>query len=135
MDLWTVMGVFFVNKQKSSYKNTTEILSLKFKITQHIRDKLLFETLISFLGCGIIQVDLKRSVVNFIVTKHNDLAKVIIPIFNQYPLMSSKSLDFKEFCKVSTMTEKPLTSDDYKEIEKIKSGMNKGRNMDVNILD
>jgi hypothetical protein len=65
-------------------------------------DKFLMENLISFLGWGRIQEDLKRSVVNFIVTKHKDIAKVIIPIFNQHPLMSSKHLEFKDFCEVSS---------------------------------
>lgn len=72
------------------------------------------ENSISFLGCGRIQ-DLNRSVVNFILTKHKDIAKVIIPIFDQDPLMSSKHLDFTDFCKVSTIMEKlSLTYSDYK---------------------
>lgn len=127
-------GCFFVNQQKSSSNSSKDTVYLKFQITQHLRDKFLMENLISFLGCGRIQEDLKRSVVNFIVTKHKDIAKVIIPIFNQHPLMSNKHLEFKDFCEVSTIMEKsPLTSDDYKQIELIKSGMNKGRNIDVNI--
>ena len=94
------------------------------------------KNLISLLGCGRIQQDLKRSVVNFIVTKHKDIAKVIIPIFNQCSLMSSKNLDFKDFCIVSAIMEKsPLTLDDYKKIESIKFGMNKGRNMDIDTID
>jgi len=129
-------GCFFVNQQKNSSNNTKETVYLKFQITQHLRDKILMENLIGFLGCGRIQEDLKRSVVNFIVTKHKDIAKVIIPIFNQHPLMFSKHLDYKDFCIVSTIMKKSsLTSDDYKKIESIKSGMNKGRNIDVNTLN
>jgi hypothetical protein len=93
------------------------------------------ENLISFLGCGRIQEDLKRSVVNFIATKQKDITKIIIPIFYKYPLMS-KALDFKDFCVIYTIMEKSsLTSYDYKEIESIKYGMNKGRDIDVDTLD
>jgi hypothetical protein len=122
-----------VNIQKNSNKYT---IYLKFQITQHIRDELLLKNLISFLGCGRIQKDLKRSVINFIVTKQKDITEVIIPIFHKYPLISSKNLDFKDFCLVSVIMKKSsLTSDDHKEIENIKSGMNKGRNMDIDIID
>lgn len=66
--------------------------------------------------------DLNKSVVNFILTKHKDIAKVIIPIFNQHLLMSSKHLYFIDYCKVSIIMEKLLlTYNDYKQIELIKS--------------
>jgi hypothetical protein len=92
-----------------------------------LRDKPLLESLIGLLGCGRIQVDHKRSVANFIVTRYQDITNIVIPLFDRYPLMSNKRLDFKNFCIVAGLIKDKslLTKEDYNRIIQIKSLMNK----------
>ena len=123
-------GCFFINFQKSTYNKNKISINLKFQITQHSRDRTLFESLRTLLGCGRIQEETKRPVINFIVTKLGDIINIIIPIFEKYHLKGSKILDYKDFFEVSTLMQNKkgvLTEDDYNKIKQIKAGMNKGR--------
>jgi hypothetical protein len=105
-------------------------VSLKFQITQHIREVKLMESLVMYLNCGRIY---KRSnVVDFIVTKFSDIELNIIPLFEIYcPLVGNKNLEFIDFCKVAKiMKDKAhLTREGLEEIRKIKSGMNTKRKL------
>lgn len=68
--------------------------------------------------------------VNLQVTKFSDIINIIIPFFNQYPILGMKSLDFLDFQKVSDIikTKEHLTSPSvFNQIFKIKSGMNQHR--------
>lgn len=100
---------------------------LRFKLTQHIRDKQLFIQLADYLDCGKIYVD-ERSV-SLIVTKFNDLSEKIIPLFDKYPVQGLKRLNYADFVKVWQLMKNNLhlTTEGVKLIRKIKSGMNYGR--------
>jgi len=94
------------------------------------------ESLINLLGCGKIQVDTKRFRLNFIISKCHDIINIVIALFNKIPVMSSKSLDFKDFCLYYTLIKNQffLSLDDYNTRSKIKSCfrvMNKARVTDV----
>lgn len=71
----------------------------------------------------------KGSSVNFLVNKFSDITRVIIPFFEEYPILGSKSKDFKDLRKIATlMTSKAhLTEEGIDEISKIKSSMNSYR--------
>jgi len=79
----------------SSYK-----VWLHFQITQHSRDTLLMERIVTYLGCGSVKkrnndaVDLKLN--NFEI-----LNNIIIPFFLKYPLQSAKQSDFVSFVKAA----------------------------------
>ena len=53
----------------------------------------------------------------------------IIPFFQKYPIIGIKALDFADWCKVALLINNKahLTKEGFKEIRKIKTGMNKGR--------
>jgi hypothetical protein len=64
------------------------------------------------------------------ISKFYDIVNIIIPFFNQYPIVGTKSLDFKDFKKVCDIikTKEHLTSPSvFNQILKIKSGMNLNR--------
>lgn len=67
----------------------------------------------------------------FVVNKFNDNMNKIIPLFEKYPLLSVKRLDFQDFCKVSCiLKEKKFFNENEEDILKIKiikSNMNNGR--------
>ena len=72
---------------------------------------------------------LKRSA-SLQLSKLSDIIDIIIPFFNEYPIMGKKSLDFEDFKKVCHIikTKKHLESPlVFNNILKIKSGMNLNR--------
>ena len=75
----------------------------------------------------------------FIVSKFEDLRSVIIPIFNTYPLLTTKALDFLDFQKAIEIKHKSstrkLTSKDLNSILTIKSNMNSSRKIDNSSLN
>ena len=87
-------------------------------------------SLIELLQCGKIYK--YRNAFDFRVSKFNDIIKIIIPFFLQYPIHGVKALDFKDFCLVAEMMKekKHLTQEGLELIRKIKAGMNRGRKLD-----
>lgn len=109
---------------KSSYQ-----VKLNFSISQHIRDTLLIESLIKFLGCGYIVNRPDREIAEYRVVSLNDTTGKIIPFFQMYPLQGSKQIDFEAYCKVADLMKNKahLTAEGLKEIQVIKLGMSRGR--------
>lgn len=58
--------------------------------------------------------------------KFSDIVNIIIPFFDQYPILGVKRLDFENFKKVAEIvkTKRHLTSEGYKKIVEIDSTMN-----------
>ena len=79
------------------------------------------------MGCG--KIYLYKEKVNFRVTKYSDLSGKIIPFFQKYSVLGVKALDFKDFCIAAEMmkNKKHLTQGGLDVIHKIKTGMNRGR--------
>ncbi|KAF1107977.1 hypothetical protein B8V09_03485 [Streptococcus agalactiae] len=113
--------------KKSSSHKLGEAVSLKFQITQHIRDTVLLENIKNFLGCGqCYNNNLKGTVVTFSVESLSDLTEKIIPFFNNYPLKGIKLKNFEEFKKVANLmgSKAHLTESGLNKIREIKSEMN-----------
>ncbi len=100
-------------------------VQLVFQITQHSRDKILIQSLISYLGCGklVISSDGK---VQFRVEKFSDNYEKILEFFNRHNIRGVKYEDWSAVAKLMA-DRKHLTSDGLKKIIVIKAGMNKGR--------
>nr|5T2H_A Chain A, I-OnuI_e-hTCRa [synthetic construct] len=123
-------GHFGVNLKK--VKGTAKVyVGLRFAISQHIRDKNLMNSLITYLGCGSIREKNKSEFrwLEFEVTKFSDINDKIIPVFQENTLIGVKLEDFEDWCKVAKLIEekKHLTESGLDEIKKIKLNMNKGR--------
>jgi len=122
-------GCFKVTLKKSLTTKVGFKVLLVFQITQHSRDEMLMESLISYFGCGILEKDPRGPCVNFSVYSFADNYEKIIPFFNLHNLIGIKSENFKDWCKVGEIikVKNHLTPKGLEEIREIKSGMNKGR--------
>lgn len=110
-------------------QNKDTNISLRFTITQHSRDKVLFESIVNYLGCGRCYLVSGRNEVHFILSTFSDIYEKIIPLFNQYPLLGSKQQDFLDFVKVAELIKSKdhLTKDGLAKILMIKNNMNSKR--------
>lgn len=65
----------------------------------------------------------------FSVTKFKDIEEKLVPFFDKYPLEGAKSFDYADFREVAKIIKEKghLTEEGLQQIQKIKSGMNKGR--------
>lgn len=116
-------GCFFV-KTPINKNNKYQIL-LGFQVTQHSRDFLLIEKLISFFNCG--RVELQRGkYANFITTKFSDINKIIIPFFDKYSIIGNKKKDFEAWKDIAKLMDSKahLTNEGIEIILKIKSRIN-----------
>jgi hypothetical protein len=97
-----------------------------FKILLHIDDINMLYYIKDRLGIGSVKI--YGNTANFTVTSQKDLGK-ILSIFADYPLKSTKLLNFLEFKRAFELylSSKNKTKDLSLEIEKIKSTMNRGR--------
>lgn len=123
-------GCFFVQLMKSkTHKAGVQVL-LQFRLTQHLRDQALLNSLIEYFGCGSIVAYSKSSSVIYVVSKISEVEK-IVRFFEKYPLQGVKGLDFADFCKVAEIVKnkRHLTESGLEEIRLIKAGMNRGRSV------
>ncbi len=120
---------FFINISKSKDCKLGYTLMLQIIIDQHIRDKLLMNSLMATLGCGKISKRTNRDIITLRISKFQDIYSKIIPLFNQYEIRGIKLLDYKDFVLAAEFVNKKahLTLKGLEYIRKIKSGMNKSR--------
>lgn len=104
-----------------------------FNLTQSISEYDMFVALQKHLGVG--RVHKNRNNVTFVVTSIDDLIKVIIPIFDNCPLRSSKQLSFQIFKLVCFMMQdkKHLTLAGTLIILELSYFMNKDTSLRTNV--
>lgn len=75
----------------------TDQIYFRFSVAQHSRDISLINSLISFFGCG--KVNIRSNRCDYYVQDISKLTNLIIPHFCLYPLENIKQLDFLDFKK------------------------------------
>jgi hypothetical protein len=102
-------------------------VSLTFTLIQHSRDELLMKSLVDYFGSG--KAYTYKSYTEFKCRSFADIFEKVIPFFQKYPILGVKSLDFADWCKVAKLINNKahLTKEGFKNIKKIRAGMNKGR--------
>lgn len=121
-------GCFILSIFKSTSVKTGFQVQLRFVLSQHIRDKELFEYFVKSLGFGRIAVN--REAVEFIVNKFSDLKDKLLPILHlQHPIVGYKYLDYLYFMEAVEMMEKKshLTDEGLNKLREIQRLMNSGR--------
>jgi hypothetical protein len=120
-------GCFMIRINNSSSHRTGFQVLLVFKITQHEKDEQLMRSLVDYLGCGNLYA--YDTFVDYTINKFNDLDEKVIPLFQKYPIIGVKHLDYLDFLKVIELmkNKKHLTEEGLDQIRTIKAGMNKGR--------
>lgn len=125
-------GSFFVNVVKTNNLLGHKV-KLMFRIAQHDRDLNLINLIIKYLNCGTIQRKAYSGsqihIIDFNVSKFNDIYTKIIPFFEEYKLKSNKNLDFLNFCEVAHLINDSLhlTPEGIAKILAIKAKMNSNR--------
>jgi hypothetical protein len=117
--------VGFVDGEGCFYLKITKKkqVSLSFSITQHYRDKDLFNIIKNYLSCGVMEeVSTRPNTINLVVSRVEDNLNKIIPIFKENSLITKKYLDFHYFSKVCYLmnNKEHLTEKGFNEILLIK---------------
>lgn len=118
-------GCFYVKIANLATKKGP--VQLKFTLSQHSRDRLLFNNLIQYLGCG--RLEETPIIVRLVISKFEDIQQKVLPFFAKYPLLGSKKQDLDDWCKVAELMKNKvhLTSEGIDKINSIKIRMNTGR--------
>jgi len=121
-------GCFYI--KPVTIKSKIVRFSLVFFISQHSKDSLLMNQILDYMKCGLIEEPISRKETRYIIYRFSDHINNIIPFFTKYALLSSKRLDFRDFCKVSYLLKEKniLKEENILKIQLIKSNMNKNRN-------
>jgi hypothetical protein len=118
-------GCFYV--KIANLATNKKIISLRFTLSQHSRDRLLFDSLIQYLGCG--RLEETPVIARLVISKFEDIEQRVLPFFAKYPLIGTKKQDFDDWCKVAELITNKLhlTKEGIDEINSIKLRMNTGR--------
>lgn len=114
-------------------------VGLRFTIEVHVDDIDILYKIKENLGIGNVVITKTRSSAKFYVEKFEDINFVIIPIFKQYPLQTTKYLDFADFLDAAfiklnssgiyngRMLNNKFSDTDLFKLKKLKEAMNSGR--------
>jgi len=104
-------------------------ISVRFRLSQHSRDKELLSSLISYFECGVLVKDSRGPAVEYSVYKFSDVYVKILPFFSEHKVRGVKAWDFQDWCRALEIIQAKghLTQEGLDEILKIKAKMNKGR--------
>lgn len=87
-------GCFFVKVNKGRNKAGVGV-QLVFQLAQHLRDKLLLQSFVTYFKCGrYVQPSQKEDWGLFQCTKFSDNYDIIIEFFKQHPIRGVKGKDF-----------------------------------------
>jgi LAGLIDADG endonuclease len=105
-------GLNFTNQVKMKLGFTGSASQPQFRVTQHergggsalpsgrARDLMVLKRIISTMGCGkIVNPSSGRDRYDISVANIKDIAGIVIPFFEKYPMYGAKNLDFLSFCK------------------------------------
>lgn len=97
-------GSFDVQIVKSKSYKLGFSVRMRFRLTQHIRDKDLFLQLIELFKCGQIENYYQSGqAIDFVVVDLTQINSIIIPFFTKYNIRGKKALDFKDFCLIANL--------------------------------
>ncbi len=121
-------GNFSVSIQETNNKPK---VSLALKVTQKEHSKGILLDLKNYFGCGNIYIDNKKeNAYKFSVNKIEDILTKVIPHLDNYPLLTSKNLDYLDFKKVALLMKDKVHLEDVKVIQVIKKNMNNSRSFE-----
>ena len=104
-------------------------VSLRFSLTQHIKDEELLKDIITYLNCGRYYKSPGRNEGQYLVTIFSDINDKLIPFLNEYPLLGTKQNDYLDFVQIAELIKSKahLTNEGLEKIKLIQSNMNRKR--------
>lgn len=109
--------------------NNRTNISLRFSISQHIKDEVLLTNIVTYLNCGRYYKWPTRNEGQYLVTVFSDINEKIIPLLKEYPLLGNKKPDYLDFVQIAELIKSKdhLTEQGVQKIKLIKNNMNKKR--------
>ena len=105
-----------------------QYVRFRFKISLHIDDVEVLNTIKSNLNVGTVTLESSRNRCSYIIQNYEEIKNIICPIFNAFPLHTSKKLDFENFAQaVFIKDNKILSGTDMSKIVSLKNTMNTKR--------
>jgi len=116
-------GCFFI------WIRSDNTATFRFLLGFHINELPLLNNLKNIFNCSSITVS--KTACFFEITSKKDIQNIIIPIFEYFPLNSTKYLDYQDFKKAFEIytSENYSKDDDLIKIKFLKSNMNKARKL------
>jgi len=117
-----VESAFMIN-----IKNNKEVHFI-FKITLHIEDVAVLYTIRDKLGVGIVSI--KGTTCSFRIHSFRVIIEKILPIFDEYPLLTHKQLNYRDWIKAIILKKlgleesRSLSINTFNKIVDLKNGMN-----------
>ncbi|CAG1964614.1 unnamed protein product [Fusarium graminearum] len=104
-------------------------VSLRFSLTQHIKDEELLKDITTYLNCGRYYKSPGRDEGQYLVTIFSDINDKLIPFLNEYPLLGIKQYDYLDFAQIAELIKSKahLTDEGLEKIKLIQSNMNRKR--------
>lgn len=128
-------GNFMVRIIESKTHKLGYQVGLRFRVTQHSKDRLLMESIKSYLNCGHIST--RGEIIDYEVTTIKDIQEKIIPFFDKHTVLGVKYEDFQDF-KLATRIiscKEHLTEGGISNLREIKSKMNRQRDILIGEID
>ena len=103
-----------------------------FRIKLHLKDEELLKEVQAFFvspqGIGVGKISRGKDYCEYMITSLRDIVKVIIPHFDNYPLITQKASDYLLFKRIIDLMKlkEHLTSEGLKNIVLLKSSLNLG---------
>ena len=117
--------------------NLRNSIVFKYTINLHIDDADTLYFIRDVLNVGTVRLLPEYNKVRFQVNKHEEIKNIIIPLFDQIPLLTTKALDFEDFKKAFILKDSNSLKDRAQiipEIIALKNKMNKKRVLEDNLL-
>ena len=107
-------------------------VQLRFRISQHSRDYILMQKIAEYFGSGKIYKYGGKHAVSLTVVEFEPITNTLIPFLNENPIIGIKLYDYMDWCKIHSLmfNRSHLTVEGINSIRKIKSGMNRGRDIE-----
>jgi len=104
-------------------------VSLRFSLTQHIKDEELLKDIVTYLNYGRYYKSPTRDEGQYLVTVFSDINDKLIPFLNEYPLLGVKKEDYLDFVQIAELIKSKthLTDQGLEKIKLITSNMNRNR--------
>lgn len=102
-------------------------VSVRFSVSQDLRDVFLLENIGIYLSCGIVNKYKNREVCELVVSKLDDIVTRIIPFFEKYSIRGSKYLNYLYFKQAAFIikNKEHLTKEGLDKIIQLKTKLNK----------
>lgn len=123
-------GSFIIAILPSTGPNNKKV-SLRLSVTQKSHSVGILYELKNFFGCGQV-IPSSKDCMRFVIQKKEDILTKIIPHFYNYPLVTSKGLNFRTFKEAAEIVARGehLTLNGITKIIELKNLMNKNRSFE-----